>query len=402
MKSLILFLAFILISLSLQAQGLQDGGQGSGGDEQAEYSIAVNAQWNIVSVPTLESDLLKISVFPTATSQAMAYDGGYVAKDTLDNGPGYWLKFPASTSLSLTGSLIYTDSIPVEAGWNMVGSISDPIASSSVTALGTTIQSSFFSFTNGFTLASTIEPGLGHWVKTSTSGVLVMSSGNFQRSVPDTLEQVLASLNKLTITDASGGERTLYFGQASEGLAELPPVPPLGIFDARFASHSMIASSNQGILLSSAMYPITVTWEISSAGNFTIDVDGRETRLTTSGTLHLASAPVQLSIRVGESTEMPKEFALSQNYPNPFNPTTSIQYALPVQSRVRLELFSILGQRVATIVNDDLPAGYHTATWNGLGDHGQPLGSGTYLLRLTANGDNSRTFSETRKMLLLK
>ena len=60
-----------------------------------------------------------------------------------------------------------------------------------------------------------------------------------------------------------------------------------------------------------------------------------------------------------------EQFYLGQNYPNPFNPSTIIPYRLPVSTRVRLEVFNVLGQRLATLVDAEQPAGFHTATWDG-------------------------------------
>lgn len=58
----------------------------------------------------------------------------------------------------------------------------------------------------------------------------------------------------------------------------------------------------------------------------------------------------------------PTEFELSQNYPNPFNPSTTIRYAVPNESKVSISIFNLLGQEVATLVNDVQPAGYHQST----------------------------------------
>jgi hypothetical protein len=93
-----------------------------------------------------------------------------------------------------------------------------------------------------------------------------------------------------------------------------------------------------------------------------------------------------------QGAEMPQAFTLSQNYPNPFNPSSTIRYGLPQDAMTTLEVFNILGQRVAVLVNEEQQAGYHEVTFQNQG-----LGSGIYFYRLTAG-----KFSETRKMTLLR
>jgi len=85
-------------------------------------------------------------------------------------------------------------------------------------------------------------------------------------------------------------------------------------------------------------------------------------------------------------------FALFQNYPNPFNPTTTIRFALPVESRVKINIYNSLGQLVETLADKDMKAGYHEINFNASG-----LASGVYFYKLT-----SGNFVETRKMLLMK
>ena len=93
---------------------------------------------------------------------------------------------------------------------------------------------------------------------------------------------------------------------------------------------------------------------------------------------------------------LPARLHLGQNYPNPFNPSTIIPYQVPVATRVRLEVFNILGQRVATLVDGERPAGFHTATWNATDASGRGVGSGVYLYRLLGGGERL-----TRSMVLL-
>ena len=96
------------------------------------------------------------------------------------------------------------------------------------------------------------------------------------------------------------------------------------------------------------------------------------------------------------TTALPQQFYLGQNYPNPFNPSTIIPYRLPVSIRVRLEVFNVLGQRMATLVDAEQPAGFHTATWDGTDAAGRGVAAGLYLYRLV--GDGVRL---TRSMVLL-
>jgi len=105
----------------------------------------------------------------------------------------------------------------------------------------------------------------------------------------------------------------------------------------------------------------------------------------------LKSMP-KLRLSSSSLIELPKEFALYQNYPNPFNPTTKIKYDLPNDSRVTISIYNLIGQEVATLVDENQEAGFKSVEWNA-----GSLPSGMYVYRLTAN-----TFSDVKKMLLLK
>jgi len=91
-------------------------------------------------------------------------------------------------------------------------------------------------------------------------------------------------------------------------------------------------------------------------------------------------------------TELPQGFALSQNYPNPFNPSTEIAFSLPGSERVTIEVFNALGQRSATLIDEELPAGRHSLRFNAA-----HFPSGVYFYRMQAGG-----FFQVRRMLLLK
>jgi hypothetical protein len=104
------------------------------------------------------------------------------------------------------------------------------------------------------------------------------------------------------------------------------------------------------------------------------------------------SSLVQISAATAVRMETPLVFSLESNYPNPFNPTTTIAFTLPEPERVKLTVFDLQGNAVATLVNGRTEAGRHTAVFDGAG-----LPSGVYFYRLEAGNS-----TETRQLVLLK
>ncbi|MCK4653896.1 MAG: S8 family peptidase [Candidatus Cloacimonetes bacterium] len=88
---------------------------------------------------------------------------------------------------------------------------------------------------------------------------------------------------------------------------------------------------------------------------------------------------------------------LNQNYPNPFNPTTTINYSLKENSKVSLNVYNIKGQKVKTLLNENLEAGNHTVIWNGVDNNGKSVSSGIYFYKL-----KTETHEEAKKMILMK
>lgn len=99
----------------------------------------------------------------------------------------------------------------------------------------------------------------------------------------------------------------------------------------------------------------------------------------------------------GAGSGLPTEYALAQNYPNPFNPSTEISFSLPAASQVELSVYNVLGQKVVTLIDQQMAAGEHTVTWDGRNSDGGSVSSGVYFYRMAAN-----SFVETKKMMMLK
>ena len=106
-------------------------------------------------------------------------------------------------------------------------------------------------------------------------------------------------------------------------------------------------------------------------------------------------SPTMSAEMVGNSARsmaIPKTLLLGQNYPNPFNPTTEISFGVPKDEKVTLAVYDLLGRRVATLVNGEIGAGFHTVTWDA-----SRLASGVYIYRITAGN-----YVQSRRMLLMK
>ena len=90
--------------------------------------------------------------------------------------------------------------------------------------------------------------------------------------------------------------------------------------------------------------------------------------------------------------DLPETFSMEQNFPNPFNPATTIRYSIPIGGSVLLNVYDVLGQRVATLVEEEQQAGYHSVVWNA-----DQMSGGIYFYQLRSGG-----FTVTKRLLLLK
>jgi hypothetical protein len=105
--------------------------------------------------------------------------------------------------------------------------------------------------------------------------------------------------------------------------------------------------------------------------------------------LSIASLPLGVDEK---GNSVPVKYSLEQNYPNPFNPTTSIEFQNPKLGYVSLKVFNLLGQEVATLLNEQKAQGTYRVMWDASG-----LASGVYFYRLHGDG-----FVATKKLLLMR
>jgi phosphatidylserine/phosphatidylglycerophosphate/cardiolipin synthase-like enzyme len=371
-------------------------------------AVSMREGWNMVSLPVSVPDGRRSVVFPTATSEGFAYETGYKQKDTLTMRKGYWLKSPSRID-TISGTPVASDTIPVMQRWNLIGSITEPVLASSITASPGTIQSVFYDYNGVYDTADTIQPGKAYWVKVSQAGSLYLSALS---PAAKTLARTLPEgLNELEITDAEGHHQTLYFGEkqgdeVSDSQFELPPAPPIGAFDVRFNSNNLVEFHDKNIdnvvelpiKLQASKFPVALAWKVGSSQlyRYALDVSGdnqkKPIQLENQSQTHIGGKSTLLTLTISPVKPLPVKFALSQNYPNPFNPGTMINYDLPSAGYVSLKIYNIIGQEIAVLVDGEQEAGYKSVKFE-MSD----LPSGVYLYRLTAG-----SFTDMKKMILMK
>jgi hypothetical protein len=148
-------------------------------------SAAINVDlapgWNLIANPVanpVPGDSVR-QLYPTS-SNAYAFEfsaaGGYTQRFIMQNGTGYWGKFPAAVTQTITGVPLLLDTVAVAPGWNIIGGISCAVDTAAILSDPPDLRvSSWFGYTAGYAPVTQILPGQGYWVKTSAAGIFIFA-----------------------------------------------------------------------------------------------------------------------------------------------------------------------------------------------------------------------------------
>jgi len=381
----------------------------------ASFTKGITSNWNLLGLPNVVSSPYYLNLFPTATAGTLyGFNGSYFLTDTMRTGRGYWLYFGAPASQPIPGSFLNATSTPMASGWNLIAGPSCGVPLTSVVDPGGIIvPGTLYRFSGTYILSDTVNRGNGYWLLANAAGIISMSCGSTTRPEGKTVAEGpdVSHYPSVEISDASHAKQTLYMSvrvKDPTGMLSfsLPPVPPSGAFDARFAGDYRATPSDGGVIrIQSSQYPVTVACP-ATTGNGTVAYDvvemignaeGKSSRLSMGSSIDITNPQVNAVRIVKTVSDLPTVFAVEQNYPNPFNPTTEIRYALPQDAYVSVTVYNALGQTVKTLIAEQQEAGYHGTTWAGDNASGQKVASGVYFFKVVAGSSVS-----AKKMLLLK
>ncbi|MDP4174654.1 MAG: YCF48-related protein [Bacteroidota bacterium] len=362
--------------------------------------VNISSGWNLISVPVISNDMSTQSLFPGFSSSTYLFSNGYQPVTNLENGKGYWLRYGQTTNVPVTGSAVIPTTVPVSAGWNLIGVYERNIPVSTITTTPDNLLSSqFFGFSNGYFIPDTLRSGKGYWIRASQNGVL--NIGLSSSSILAKQINIDDKWGRIIVEDNSGSRGVLYVSDKNEGLStfDLPPMPPQGIFDLRYSTDRLVECGLSTIKISSANYPIKI-----KAEGMDIKVKDKVGGSIVNGTLKKGESLTIDNSSIQElqveslSSKVPGSYELLQNYPNPFNPTTTIKYSLAKDSHVTLKIYNSLGEIVRELVNAQQSAGAAEAVFNA-----DNLSSGIYFYEIEAKAlDGSKVFRDVKKLTLIK
>ena len=413
------------------------------------FDMRLRSGWSLISSPIEPRDPSPVAVFgddlPFWQLYGWDQDHYYSPTEFHGNQVGYWLLAPHSTTVDFEGSLPEeVDTLTflyLNRGWNLIGCPFDfntDYTEAIVDSAGMVLMLDeavargwvspvFYAWAGLMYIpVGFLEPGYGYWfaslVDNISLGLAPIPHTDMAARSRNEAPLAVSGAHELTIGYDGGSISVGFADDATDGfdaLFDLPAPPPSPISES--ASLILTPDLEMGFgeytrdireSGKSAEWPLFVeadnSLEVSVNGITRITslgyqvslsnaATGSQRRIEEDGMLSLSPGEYILTADYIGNVELPQEYYLAANYPNPFNPNTTIEFGLPSATDVRLSIYTILGQRVTTLINKRLEAGEHRIDWHGQDESGEAVSTGIYFYRIT-----TPDFSQTQKMMLLK
>jgi hypothetical protein len=384
----------------------------TGGPETVVASL--NPDWNLFGLPLTVDDPSATAVFSALSLQAgpFGYDESYDTVTQLAEGEAYWVKVDQSTTLEVTGTPFETATLDLEEGWNLVAGPSCSVPLSSATGdTGILIDGTLYSYgPGGYVDETALAQGQGYWVKAGASGQITLdcsaqTAGAALASAPGPTAKSratgsAASGARLIVTDQAGHRQTLLLGgpEAKAGAYAMPPVPPRGAFDARFAGDTRLMSGSEAtLLLQGTEGPVRLRLEADGSTRYQVESNGG------TGALWLRSGEEMVlaeagPVRIRSEASLPQTIAVTAPYPNPVRAAATLRLDLPETADVAVRVYDVLGRSVLQVPRQQMAAG----SGRELALEASRLSAGLYFYRVQVRTENGRTHRSTGRFTVVR
>jgi len=384
-------------------------------EDMFRFTRRNSGDWEMVSLPVKMVSGIMSSLYPDPLTRLYRFNithGSYEGVTEMDFGVGYWLK-TATPSTLFVGNEVTSNTLnnlsglgePYGYGWNMIGSISHPVAVSAIGQNPAGCMHSIFGWdpSLGYVIPTSVDPGEGYWVRLDPNASLSFAGSSPRGGDATTYEKAMAGITTVAtlsvMPGSSGGQilrlasRPLETGELD--ILSLPVLPPGGLFDARSGEGTLFFSPGDNTLriqhrgsVRLALKPrsellrsvqlldengaLLYEFRTGQASVFEVDISGTRSFL----------------LRYEVSEPHTPRFALEQNYPNPVRSgeQTVLQYSVDREGPVLLQVFDLLGRRVSALVDATRRPGSYAVTWRTIDEQGTALPSGLYMIRLESGG----------------
>ncbi|MBN1447742.1 MAG: T9SS type A sorting domain-containing protein [Bacteroidetes bacterium] len=384
-------------------------------NELYRFTRRNSGDWEMVSLPVKMLSSVISSLYPDPGTQLYRFNtsvGGYEGVPEMLFGEGYWLK-TATPSTLFVGNEVTNNTLtnlsglgePYGYGWNMIGGITHSVAVSAIGQTPAGCMKSIFGWnpSSGYVVPGTVEPSMGYWVRLDPNATLTFSSSNPRAGGSTVYEKVAAGITTAAslriIPGSSGGQILRLTTRALKtdeiDILSLPEIPPGGLFDARSEDGTLYLQPGESTLriqhrgsVRLALTPqpgmlrelqlldesgrLLHTFRCDQPSTFDIDINGTRNVL----------------LRFAVSKQSQLAFGLEANYPNPVRAgeQTLLQFGVDREGPVLLQVYDLLGRRIATVVDDIRQPGRYSVAWTTTDERGGILPAGLYMIRLDAGG----------------
>jgi PKD repeat protein len=388
-----------------------------------EREIALVKGWNLISwnvdtpddyITTLLAPISEcLEVVLGFEQGGFTYDPELPEFSTLwkaDHFHGYWVKMTCDTVLVVKGTPVAaTTPIALETGWNLVSYL--PIeADSTGHALGSIYENLIVALGYDgqgltydpnlpeYSTLTMMAPGFGYWVKVNASDMLIYPGIGPSVVYSQTLAKADKAANKIAVSRLWLNLYSYELKLDNQALASGTEITAVTENGRVLGAATVSDNGKFGFMPVYGDDPTTAELEgIVKGEKFSLVING----VATEESFIWSEAGQKIEVKSLTSrsggANVPTDYGLFQNYPNPFNPATSISFSVPATTQATLDVFNILGMKVATVFDGMAQAGRNEVIWDGKNNNGEMVASGIYFYRL-----KTASFEQTRKMVLMK